>query len=57
MKVPRTLACLLVCLAMAALALGCSRRPASAAKGFGLALAQACRREGTAVRSTKGGLD
>ena len=29
----------------------------SAAKGFGLALAQACRREGTAVRSTKGGLD
>ena len=29
----------------------------SAAKGFGLALAQACRREGTTVRSTKGGLD
>jgi len=29
----------------------------SAAKGFGLALAQACRREGCTVRSTKGGLD
>ena len=32
MKVQRTLACLLVCLAMAALALGCSRRPASTAE-------------------------
>ena len=29
----------------------------SAAKGFGLALAAACERRGSAVRSTKGGLD
>ena len=29
----------------------------SAAKGLGLALAQAVRRHGTTIRSTKGGLD